>query len=141
MTIYYYRVRRLQSSNLMRIPLEQVGPSWRPGDAPGRRSAADGQPRFRYASAEVAGTAADDHDSSAAGPAAAHLSGRCAARRLPLRLVRPVLPHAGRGPRLVGQISGLNCAAVQRRCHAGRRDLRLCIRTPRRRAAGCWRRA
>ena len=30
MTMYYYRIRRLQSSNLTKVPLQQVGPSWSP---------------------------------------------------------------------------------------------------------------
>lgn len=33
MTIYYYRVRRVENSNLFKVPLRQVGPSWRPGAA------------------------------------------------------------------------------------------------------------
>jgi hypothetical protein len=31
MTLYYYQVRRLQSSNLTMVPLRQVGPDWSPG--------------------------------------------------------------------------------------------------------------
>lgn len=30
MTLYYYRVRRLQNSNLTQVPLRQVGPGWDP---------------------------------------------------------------------------------------------------------------
>ncbi len=34
MTLYYYHVRRLSTSNLMKVPLHPVGPDWRPGDEP-----------------------------------------------------------------------------------------------------------